>query len=194
MKNLSSVHPLSHFIPPLKLKRSNISLQTTPHRENNFPIQIQLTTTQITPLQGSSINLIPPPLLNMVFPCFILNKYAPLGLPQPLNGIPQDYIKLLPRFIREDDISTQRNIKNLCAFTKNLNVEHLDVVLRLFVQSLHGEARKQFKPLPIASITTWEEMENYFVHKWGEKRDNGYILTKFNAIKKKPNEDVSEFI
>lgn len=32
------------------------------------------------------------------------------------------------------------------------------------------------------------------MQKLGEKRDHGYILTKFNAFKKKHNEDVSKFI
>jgi len=37
-------------------------------------------------------------------------------------------------------------------------------------------------------------MENAFFQRWGEKRDHGYILTEFNAIKKKSSEDVSDFI
>lgn len=79
-------------------------------------------------------------------------------------------------------------------FAENINVEHLDVVLILFVQSLDGEARKWFKALPNVSITTWEDMENYFMKIWGEKREHGYILTELNAMKKKHNEYSSEFI
>lgn len=45
-----------------------------------------------------------------------------------------------------------------------------------------------------ASITTWEEMENVFIHKWSERRDYGYILIEFNAMNKTHNEDVSKFI
>ena len=70
----------------------------------------------------------------------------------------------------------------------------MDVVLRLLVQSLDGEARKWFKTLADNAVTTWEEMENSFTQKWGEKRDHGYIFTKFNALKKKHNEDVTKFI
>jgi len=32
------------------------------------------------------------------------------------------------------------------------------------------------------------------MQKQGEKKDNGYFLTAFNAIKKRPNEDVTKFI
>lgn len=68
------------------------------------------------------------------------------------------------------------------------------MVLRLFVQSLEGEARKWFKSLANNIVHTWEEMENFFTLKWGEKRDHGYVLTKFNALKKRQNEDVTYFI
>jgi len=68
------------------------------------------------------------------------------------------------------------------------------VVCRLFVQSLDGEARKWFKSLPNAFIATWEKLKNSFTQKWGEKRNHEYVLIEFNAIRKNPKEDISEFI
>ena len=44
------------------------------------------------------------------------------------------------------------------------------------------------------SINNWEELENRFTQRWGEKRDHGYSLTKFNAIKIRPNESIFEFV
>ena len=44
----------------------------------------------------------PPPMANV--PAFLLNKYAPLALPQVLNDMPQDYLKILPRFTGENEI------------------------------------------------------------------------------------------
>ena len=70
----------------------------------------------------------------------------------------------------------------------------MDVVLRLFLQSLDGEARKWFKTLGNRSVTTWDDMENTFLRKWGEKKYHGQCLTEFNTLKKKHNEGVSEFI
>jgi len=49
-----------------------------------------------------------------------------------MDVIPQDYLKLLPRFIGKDDVTTQKHIEIFCAFVEKLNVEHLDVVLRFF--------------------------------------------------------------
>ena len=37
-------------------------------------------------------------------------------------------------------------------------------------------------------------MEDTFLIKWGEKKDHGHCLTKFNTLKKRHNEGVSEFI
>lgn len=77
--------------------------------------------------------------------------------------MPQDYHMRPSRFIGEDDNSSQKHIEVFCAFAENLNEEHLDVFLRLFVQYLDGEARKWFKTLPNASMNTWEELEKYFI-------------------------------
>ena len=114
---------------------------------------------------------------------FLLNIYAPLNIPQPMKAKPQWYLKLLPSVIGEDEITAEKHLPVFCNFVENLNVEHLDVVMRHFVQSLNGEAINWFKGFPNDSINTWEELENQFTQRWGEKRDHGYSLTGFNAIK-----------
>jgi len=89
----------------------------------------------------------------------------------------QEYLKILPLFTGEDEQTARNHVSVFFNFAKNKNVEHVDVVLRLFVQSLDGEARKWFKGLPNNSIHSWEEMDHLFIQKWGEKRDHGYSLT-----------------
>jgi len=39
----------------------------------------------------------------MATPAFLMNRYAPLQLPQPFNQMPQDYLKTLPHFSGEDE-------------------------------------------------------------------------------------------
>lgn len=111
-----------------------------------------------------------------------------------MNAMPQDYLKLLPRFTGEDEITVEKHVPTFCAFAENINVKYLDVVMRLFFQSLDGEARKWFKMLPSNSINTSKELENTFIQRWGENKYHGYFLIEFNAIKRKPNEEVVEFI
>jgi hypothetical protein len=48
-------------------------------------------------------------------------------------------------------------------FTDNLFVEHDDVFMRLFVQTLEGDVRKWFSGLPHASINSWEDIETTFM-------------------------------
>ena len=99
--------------------------------------------------------------------------------------MPHEYLKLLPIFTGEDEITAEQHLPLFCTFFENFNIEHLDVVMRLFLQSLNGEERKWFKGLPNGSINDWDELERHFIQRWGEKRDHGYSLTEFNAIKKK---------
>ena len=47
------------------------------------------------PFTHQAIALPPPPPMAHV-PGFLLNKHAPLALPQVLNDMPQDYVKILP--------------------------------------------------------------------------------------------------
>jgi len=90
----------------------------------------------------------------MAGPAFILNRYTPIQLPQQLNPMPREYLKKFPQFSEEDEQRTEKHIAVFCNFVENINVEHLDVFLRLFVQSLDGEARKWFKGITNKSIPT----------------------------------------
>ena len=70
-------------------------------------------------------------------------RYAPLVLPQPMNAIlTKDYLKHMPQFIREGDITVEEHLSSFYRFVENRNIENEDVWMRFFVQSLDGEARK----------------------------------------------------
>ena len=88
----------------------------------------------------------------MATPTFLTDRYAPLNLQHQMNAMTQQYLKLLPHFTGEDEVTEKQHLPLFYACTENLNVEHLDVVMRLFVQPLSGEARKWFKGLPNDSI------------------------------------------
>ena len=48
-------------------------------------------------------------------------------------------------------------------------VDDEDVKLRLFSQSFTGEVRKWFKALTPGSIHNWNEFEDTFLRKWGNR-------------------------
>ncbi len=75
----------------------------------------------------------------------------------------------------------------------DLNIQHEDVYMRLFVQSLEGEPRKSFRILAVAFIKSWEMLENWFNIAWGEKKDYQYYLSEFAALRKIDTENVENF-
>ena len=46
----------------------------------------------------------------MAAPAFLMNRYAPLNLPQPMNAMPQEYLKLLPICTGEDEITAEQHL------------------------------------------------------------------------------------
>lgn len=101
--------------------------------------------------------------INMAVPAFVMNRNAPFQLPQSFNQMPHVYHKIIPRFTGEYEQTAEDHVSIFCNFADSLNVEHLDVILSLFVQSLDGETRKWFKGLPNNFIPSWEEMERLFI-------------------------------
>jgi hypothetical protein len=65
--------------------------------------------------------------------------------------------------------------------------------MRVFVQSLHGEARKWFRGLLLGSIAGIEALDDAFLlHLW-DKKDFLYYITEFGSLKRKEGESVLDF-
>jgi hypothetical protein len=72
--------------------------------------------------------------------------YAPIFLPRPMNSLPVgDYLKYMPKFIGEEDITVEEHLSSFYSYANNLNIENEDVWMRFFVKNLDGEARKWFR-------------------------------------------------
>ena len=50
-------------------------------------------------------------------------------------------------------------------------VDYVDVKMRLFAQSLLGEAKKWFKDLPDGSIMNFHAFQNAFLDRWDDKQN-----------------------
>jgi hypothetical protein len=63
-------------------------------------------------------------------------RYAPLVLSQPTNALPVgDYLKYMPKFTGEEDITAEEHLATFYSYVDNLNIENEDVWMRVFVQS-----------------------------------------------------------
>jgi len=65
--------------------------------------------------------------------------------------------------------------------------------MRVFVQSLDGEARKWFRELTPRSITNIEALDDAFIKHWGDKKDLLYYHTNFGNLKRENGELLSNF-
>jgi hypothetical protein len=66
-------------------------------------------------------------------------RYTPLVLPIPLHDLPENYIKNLPKFTGEGDLTATEHINFFDQFADTLVLEHEDVYSRIFVQTFEGQ-------------------------------------------------------
>jgi ribonuclease HI len=133
-----------------------------------------------------------PPLNRM--DAIVAARYAPLILPHPMNPLPAgDYLKYMPKFTGEGDITAEEHLAAFYSYADNLNIENEDVWMRVFIQSLDGEVRKWFRGLAPGSIAGIEALDNVFLRQWGDRKDFMYYMTEFGSLKKMEGESVSDF-
>ena len=65
--------------------------------------------------------------------------------------------------------------------------------MRLFVQSLSGEAKKWFRNLPSRSIATFEAFQTSLLERWDDKKIPLQVRSQYNNIKKGGFEFAHEF-
>jgi hypothetical protein len=119
----------------------------------------------------------------------VASRYAPLVLPQPMNSLPVgDYLKYMPKFTGEEDITAEEHLASFYSYDDNLNIENEDVWMRFFVQILDGEAKKWFRGLPLGSIVGIESLDDAFLRHWGDKKYFLYYITEFGSLKRKEGE------
>jgi len=74
-----------------------------------------------------------------------------------------------------------------------LDISEDDVWMRVFIQSLDGEARKWFKELTPRSIADIEALDDAFLKNWGDKKDLLYYHTELGNLKTENGELLSDF-
>jgi hypothetical protein len=124
----------------------------------------------------------------------IAARYAPLVFPNPLNAMPTgDYQKYMPKFSGVEEVTTEEHLELFYSYVDNLNITDEDVWMRVFVQSLDGEARRWFRELTPGSITGIEVFDDTFLKQWGDKKDFLYYITEFGNLRRESGQSVSDF-
>jgi len=76
-------------------------------------------------------------------------------------------------------------------FINLFEIEHDDVFMRIFSQSLNGNAKTWFIHLHLDSISSWDELRESFFRFWGERKPWDLLLLEFYAIRKMNDETIS---
>jgi hypothetical protein len=138
--------PLGGFItPPLitTVARREIPICSSPLGFSlfspTFPVRTLFPTSPVhtpyppssPPLKVPMAGVNPPP--NRM-DAIVIVKYAPLVLPHPMNPLPAgDYLKYMPKFTGEGDITAEEHLAAFYSYADNLNIENEDVWMRVFV-------------------------------------------------------------
>jgi hypothetical protein len=72
-------------------------------------------------------------------------------------------------------------------------VDEVDVQMRLFSQSLTGDAKKWFKALPAASIPDLVAFQRSFLDRWEVNKNPLQILSEYENIKRNQGETVQDY-
>ena len=76
---------------------------------------------------------------------------------------------------------------------KLMNVEHEDVVCRLFPHTLQGKATKWFFNLAPGSITSWDKFEEAFMEEFSNEESSKIFPLELLGIRMNENEKVKDF-
>jgi len=113
----------------------------------------------------------------------VATRYGPLVLPIPLNPIHVgEYHKYMPKFTGTEGVTAKEHLEYFYSYADNLDISENDVWMRVFAQSLDGEARKWFIELAPRSIVDIEALDDAFLKHWGDKKDLLLLVSVFAAF------------
>jgi hypothetical protein len=121
-----------------------------------------------------------------------LNFAAIQGSP---HDIPDKAIDKLPTFHGNNAISAKSHILNfnLCIGKWCRGHDEEDVKMTLFVYSLEGDAAEWFSEFDPDKFNTLDSIITEFMKRWGDQKENRYLLAALSTSQKKENETMEEF-
>jgi hypothetical protein len=111
------------------------------------------------------------------------------------HAIPNKAIDKLPTFQGNNAISIKSHILNfnLCIGKWCRGHDEEDVKMTLFVYSLEGDAAEWFSEFDPDKFNTLDSIITEFMKRWGDQKENRYLLTALSTSQKKENKTMEEF-
>jgi hypothetical protein len=121
-----------------------------------------------------------------------LDRYA-LAIPGRVHNLPRHPEKLLPKFDPETSGLHEDHIKTFILAIRLMNVQHEDVVRRLFPYTFENSSSTWYFNFPVGSITSWTKFQKDFLDKFVEETTTGSLMAKLFTTTMNSNEKFKDF-
>lgn len=101
----------------------------------------------------------------------MVNRYAPLALPANLNTMPADYNSKIKQFGVDEAYTAKQHFQWFKDFYGLLEIDHEDVHMSIFVESLKINVKDWFRGLTLRIFPDIDRFHIIFLEKWEEKKN-----------------------
>jgi hypothetical protein len=116
-----------------------------------------------------------------------------LNIPGQMHDLPKHPERLLPKFDPDKSCSPEYHINNFYLAIHLLDVQHEDVVCRLFPYTFENKASTWYYNLLVRSIRSWDNFEKYFISKFEDEKTPAMLFKELVALKMEKKEKVKYF-
>ena len=122
------------------------------------------------------------------------NKFTHICPHVVLHNLPLGYSTRLRKFYGERGYSTEKHLGWFSDWVDLEEVDHDDVKVRLFSQTLAGEVTKWYKILVDDSIMSYKSFKDALKDKWANQKYPKQYLFEYHFIRRKESDFVQEFL
>jgi hypothetical protein len=116
-----------------------------------------------------------------------------IAVPGPQHPLPKHPEKWLTKFDPDSKRTTEDHIMKFMLDIRLRNVEHEDVVCRLFPYTFEGNASTWYFSQQPRTITSWEKFESIFLEKFGDGKPPEVLVMDLSNLKMNAKEKVKDF-
>jgi hypothetical protein len=110
-----------------------------------------------------------------------------------VHNLPQHLENLLPKYDPETSGFPKDHIKKFILMIRLMNIQHEDVVCRLFPYMFENSSSTWYFNLPVGSITSWTKFQKDFLDKFVEETTTGALMAELFIATMTPKERVKDF-
>ena len=114
-------------------------------------------------------------------------------VPGAQHPLPKHLEKWFPKFDPDSKQIAEDHIKKFMLAIRLRNVEHEDVVCRLFPYTFEGNASTWYFSQQPHTIMSWEKFESCFLEKFGDDKSPEVLVMEISSLRMNPKEKIKDF-